>query len=130
MAKNTRTFSDLDFNFLVHPRTGDVTTRYDEEAIKQSIRNLILTRNYERPFRSEIGSQVNALLFEPMGPLLTNMIERTISNCINNYEPRVNLLSVLVSFSPENNDAYITITFKIKNTQTPVSVNLILERTR
>jgi phage baseplate assembly protein W len=130
MAKNTRTFSDLDFNFLVHPRTGDVTTRYDEEAIKQSIRNLILTRNYERPFRSEIGSQVNTLLFEPMGPLLTNMIERTISNCINNYEPRVNLLSVLVSFSPENNDAYITITFKIKNTQTPVSVNLILERTR
>jgi phage baseplate assembly protein W len=130
MAKNTRTFSDLDFNFLVHPRTGDVTTRYDEEAIKQSIRNLILTRNYERPFRSEIGSQVNALLFEPMGPLLTNMIERTIGNCINNYEPRVNLLSVLVSFSPENNDAYITITFKIKNTQTPVSVNLILERTR
>jgi phage baseplate assembly protein W len=130
MAKNTRTFSDLDFNFSVHPRTADVNTRYDEEAIKQSIRNLILTRNYERPFRSEIGSQVNTLLFEPMGPLLTNMIERTISNCINNYEPRVNLLSVLVSFSPENNDAYITITFKIKNTQTPVSVNLILERTR
>lgn len=130
MAKNTRTFTDLDFNFLSHPRTKDVTSRFDEEAIKQSIRNLILTRNFERPFRSYIGSQVNTLLFEPISPLLSNMLERTISDCINNYEPRVNLIAVNVTFSPENNDAYVTITFKIINTQTPLSVNLILERTR
>jgi phage baseplate assembly protein W len=130
MAKNTRTFTDLDFNFLSHPRTKDVTVRFDEEAIKQSIRNLILTRNFERPFRSYIGSQVNTLLFEPISPLLSNMLERTIGDCINSYEPRVNLIAVNVTFSPENNDAYVTITFKIINTQTPLSVNLILERTR
>lgn len=130
MARNTRTFTDLDFNFLPHPATGDVTVRYDENAIKQSIRNLILTRNYERPFRSNIGCQVKALLFEPITPILTTMIERTISDTITNFEPRVDLLGVSVRFSPENNDAYITIAFKIKNTQTPVSVNLILERTR
>jgi phage baseplate assembly protein W len=130
MARNTRTFTDLDFNFLAHPRTGDVSSRYDEEAIKQSIRNLILTRNFERPFRSDVGCQVKALMFEPMSPLLTTMIERTISDCINNYEPRVNLLDVVVSFTPENNGAYVSITFKIKNTQTPVTINLILERTR
>ena len=58
------------------------------------------------------------------------MIERTISDTITNFEPRVDLLGVSVRFSPENNDAYITVAFKIKNTQTPVSVNLILERTR
>jgi phage baseplate assembly protein W len=104
--------------------------RFDEEAIKQSIRNLILTRNFERPFRSYIGSQVNTLLFEPISPLLSNMLERTIGDCINSYEPRVNLIAVNVVFSPENNDAYVTITFKIINTQTPLSVNLILERTR
>lgn len=130
MARNTRTFSDLDFNFLAHPATGDVTVRYDENAIKQSIRNLILTRNFERPFRSDIGCQVKALLFEPITPILSAMIERTISDTITNFEPRVNLLGVSVRFSPENNDAYITIAFKIKNTQTPLSVNLILERTR
>jgi phage baseplate assembly protein W len=130
MARNTRTFSDLDFNFLPHPATGDVTVRYDENAIKQSIRNLILTRNFERPFRSNIGCQVKALLFEPITPLLTNMIERTIADTISNFEPRVDLLGVSVRFSPENNDAYITIAFRIKNTQTPMSVNLILERTR
>lgn len=130
MARNTRTFTDLDFNFLPHPATGDVTSRYDENAIKQSIRNLVLTRNFERPFRSNIGCQVKALLFEPITPILTAMIERTISDTITNFEPRVDLLGVAVKFSPENNDAYITVVFKIKNTQTPVSVNLILERTR
>jgi hypothetical protein len=130
MARNTRTFTDLDFNFLPHPATHDVTVRYDENAIKQSIRNLVLTRNYERPFRSNIGCQVKALLFEPITPILTAMIERTISDTITNFEPRVDLLGVAVKFSPENHDAYITVMFKIKNTQTPVSVNLILERTR
>jgi hypothetical protein len=130
MARNTRTYTDLDFNFLPHPATRDVTVRYDENSIKQSIRNLILTRNYERPFRSNIGCQVKALLFEPITPILTAMIERTISDTIANFEPRVDLLGVAVRFSPENNDAYITVMFKIKNTETPVSVNLILERTR
>jgi phage baseplate assembly protein W len=130
MARNTRTFTDLDFNFLPHPATKDVAVRYDENAVKQSIRNLVLTRNFERPFRSNIGCQVKALLFEPITPILTAMIERTIGDTITNFEPRVDLLGVAVKFSPENNDAYITVMFKIKNTQTPVSVNLILERTR
>lgn len=130
MARNTRTFTDLDFNFMVHPRTGDVSTRSDEEAVKQSIRNLILTKNYERPFRSNIGCQVNRLLFEPMSPLLSTMIERSIADAINNFEPRAVLMDVSVAFSPENNDAYITITFKLINTQTPIAINLILERTR
>lgn len=130
MARTTRTYTDVDFNFLSHPRTKDVTTRSDEEAIKQSIRNLILTRNYERPFRSYLGSQVNQLLFEPMSPLLTTMLERAISDVINNYEPRVILLGVDVAFSPENNAMYVTITFKIRNTTVPITVNLVLERTR
>jgi phage baseplate assembly protein W len=130
MARNTRTFTDLDFNFSPHPATKDVAVRYDENAVKQSIRNLVLTRNFERPFRSNIGCQVKALLFEPITPILTAMIERTIGDTITNFEPRVDLLGVAVRFSPENNDAYITVMFKIKNTQTPVSVNLILERTR
>lgn len=130
MARNTRTFTDLDFNFVAHPRTHDVSTRSDEEAVKQSIRNLIMTRNFERPFRSNIGCQVKTLLFEPISPLLVAMMERTISDTINNHEPRATLVSVQVSFSPENNDAYIAIVFKLKNTQTPIAINLILERTR
>jgi len=130
MARATRTYTDVDFNFLFHPKTKDVSVRSDEEAVKQSIRNLIMTRNYERPFRSEIGSQVNTLLFEPASPLLSAMIERTIGDVINNFEPRAVLMDVSVDLSPENNSLYVVITFKIRNTEAPIQVNLILERTR
>lgn len=130
MARNTRTYIDLDFNFLLHPRSGDVSSRSDEEAVKQSIRNLVMTRNYERPFRSYLGSQVTSLLFEPASPLLTSMIEKSISDVINNYEPRAVLLNVAVTFSQENNSMYVSVTFKIRNTENPITVNLILERSR
>lgn len=130
MSRNTKTYSDIDFNFIAHPNTRDVSLKYDEEAVKQSIRNLILTRNYERPFRSDIGSQLNSLLFEPASPLLSAMMQKTIIDTINNYEPRADLLNVSVDFTTENNNAYVNIVFRIKNTQTPVSINLILERTR
>lgn len=130
MARNTRTYTDLDFNFLLHPRSGDVSSRADEEAVKQSIRNLVMTRNYERPFRSYLGSQVTSLLFEPASPLLTSMIEKSISDVINNYEPRAVILAVTVTFSQENNSMYVSITFKIRNTENPITVNLILERSR
>jgi phage baseplate assembly protein W len=108
----------------------DVSKKYDENSIKQSIRNLILTKNYERPFRSNIGSQIKALLFEPITPMLTAVMKRTIENTINTYEPRVNLLDISVLLSPDNNGIYVTVVFAIVNTSTPISVDLFLERTR
>ena len=130
MAKNTRTFSDIDMGFLPNPVSKDVSRKYDENSIKQSIRNLVMTKNFERPFRSDIGSQIMALLFEPMTPLIKATIKKTISDTINSYEPRVKLLDVSVLLSPDNNGVYITIVFSIVNTSTPVSVDLFLERTR
>lgn len=130
MAKNTRTFSDIDMGFLPNPVSKDVSRKYDENSIKQSIRNLVMTKNFERPFRSDIGSQIMALLFEPMTPLIRATIKKTISDTINSYEPRVKLLDVSVLLSPDNNGVYITIVFSIVNTSTPVSVDLFLERTR
>lgn len=130
MARNTRTFTDLDLNFLSHPRTEDVTVKYDEEAIKQSIKNLVMTRNYERPFRSDIGCQVMTLLFEPASPILIDLLEKTISDTIINYEPRVDLMKVAVQYKESALTVNVDIVFRIKNTQTPVSVNIILERTR
>lgn len=130
MARNTRTFSDLDLNFTKHPVTDDVVRKYDEEAIKQSVRNLILTSNYERPFHSEIGSQLRGLLFEPITPMLNMLIKRAIIDVINNFEPRVRLTEVLVRFSPDNNDVYVSIEFTIVNTTRPIAVDLVLKRTR
>lgn len=130
MARNTRTFSDLDLNFTKHPVTKDVVRKFDEEAIKASVKNLVLTQNYERPFHSEIGSQIRGLLFEPATPLLNVMLKRAISDTIINFEPRVRLNEVLVTVSPDNNEVYVSIHFTIINTTRPVSVDLILTRTR
>ena len=130
MARNTRTFKDLDLNFIAHPVTGDVSMKYDEEAIKQSIKNLVLTNNYERPFHPEIGSQIRALLFENAGPMTSNLLRTTITNTIKNFEPRAELLDVAIRYEPDQNGVDVKITFRIINTATPVDLYLTLERTR
>ncbi|CAB4168158.1 COG3628 Phage baseplate assembly protein W [uncultured Caudovirales phage] len=130
MARNTRTFSDIDLNFTAHPVTHDITVKYDEQAIKQSVKNLIMTNNFERPFHSEIGSQIRALLFEPAGIMLNIALKRAISDTILNFEPRVNLLSVEVVSDIDSNSVQVTIQFAIVNTERPIQLQLILYRTR
>lgn len=129
-SKTVRTFKDLDLNFTAHPVTGDVTRRYDEEAVKRSIRNLLMTNNFERPFRSDIGSQIRAMLFEPVTPLLAASLKRVIINTITTYEPRAILDDVTVTIDPDNNSAYVSVVFTIINTFSPVKLDVIIERTR
>lgn len=130
MARNTRKFTDLDLNFTAHPVTKDIALRYDENAIKTSLKNLILTSNYERPFHSEIGSPIKRLLFEPITPMLSVVIKRAIVDVVNNFEPRVQLLDVNVQVSDDNNSIIVNIEFKIVNTERPLTLDLVLERTR
>lgn len=130
MHRAARLFSDLDFNFQPHPVTGDLVVRYDENAIKQSLKNLIMTRNYERPFHSEIGSPVRELLFDLITPMTSLMVRRAIVDLVSNFEPRVVLTEVDVIASPENNSLYVSISFRIVNTEKPLTLDFVLERTR
>ena len=130
MARNTRLFSDLDLNFTAHPVTGDIIRRFDENAIKQSVKNLLMTRNFERPFHSEIGSPIRALLFEPPGPMFSVMMERAILDVINNFEPRVEVVGIRVDDFSDANAVGVSIEFKIVNTERPITIDLALERTR
>ena len=130
MARNTRLFTDLDLNFTAHPVTKDITRRYDENAINASVRNLLLTRNFERLFHSEIGSPIRALLFELPGPMFTIMMQRAIVDVITNFEPRIEIIDVRVIDASDNNAVYITLEFKIVNTERPLTLDLTLERTR
>lgn len=130
MARNTRIFSDLDLNFTAHPVTKDIVRRFDENAVKSSLKNLILTANYERPFHSEIGSPIRALLFEPASPLIIASMKKAIWDMVNNFEPRVVLLNVDVRYIPDSNELGVTIEFTIVNTERPLTLDLVLERTR
>ena len=130
MSRNTRTFTDLDLNFTANPATGDVSRKYDENAIRQSLKNLVMTNFYERPFHPEIGSHVTSMLFEPFTSLTKVTMERAIANTVNNFEPRVVLQEVDVSLNPDNNTVFIVITFTIANTTRPLSVDILLRRSR
>lgn len=129
-TRNTRTFSDLDLNFLKNPVTRDVSRKYDENAIKQSIKNLVMTNHYERPFHPEIGSSVMGLLFENESPMLQVTLQRAIIYTIENFEPRVRLLGVDVNFRPDSNAVDVTVNFTIVNTEKPLAVDFTLRRTR
>lgn len=130
MATNTRIFSDLDFNFTAHPVTKDLTRRYNENAIKTALKNLILTSNFERPFHSEIGSPIRRMLFEPATPLLAASLKQAVINTINNFEPRVELTNVAVTVDEDSYTVGISIEFRIINTTRPLTLDLTLERTR
>lgn len=130
MANNTRTFSDLDLNFTKNPVTYDVTRRYDEDAVKNALKNLILTANYERPFHSEIGSPIRKLLFEPATPMLGAMLKRTISDVIYTFEPRVNIIDIICVVAEDEHSIDVSIEFTILNTTAPITLDLTLQRTR
>jgi phage baseplate assembly protein W len=126
----TRTYIDIDLNFTKHPVTGDISMKYDAAAIKASVKNLVMTAHYERRFHSEIGSDVPNLMFELMGPAHAFRLKKTIEDVINNFEPRVDLINVSVVYSDDLNTVNVTILFRIKNTETTLSVDVPLERTR
>jgi phage baseplate assembly protein W len=130
MTRNTRIFSDIDLNFTAHPVTKDITRRFDENAVKSSLKNLVLTSNYERPFHSEIGSPVRSLMFEPFSPMFVAAMKKAIIDMIDNFEPRVAVTDVLINYLPDNNAIEVTIEFTIVNTEKPLTLGIVLERTR
>ena len=86
--RSSRVYKDLNLNFTTNPVTSDVTTVTDVNAVKRSVRNLLLTNHYDRPFHPEFGSNIPYLLFENFGPVTGNQISRAIEEVITNFEPR------------------------------------------
>ena len=123
-------YSDLDLDFILHPTTKDVVRKFGPDAIKRSVRNLILTNFYDKPFRSGVGSNATRLLFENMTPLTNNFLKNAIIEVIRNYEPRVEVFSVEVEFDYDNNGYNATLNYIILNDNSKVSTSVFLERIR
>jgi len=130
MANLQKIYSDIDFTFTKKPVTADVALSYDQQAVTRSIRNLLLTNHYERPFNPDLGAGVGALLFEPMNSLTSSQLESTIHTAITNYEPRAILKSVVVSPLLDKNSYGVTITFFLQNATQATTISVILERNR
>lgn len=123
-------YADLDLDFMPHPTTKDVMKKNGVEAIKRSIRNLVLTNFYDRPFQSYIGSNALKLLFDNATPITANFLNNAIREVINNYEPRVRIQDLKVNFDLDNNGYNVTLYFVIINRNEPAVINLFLERIR
>ena len=123
-------YSDLNLDFLPNPTTKDVVRLTGENAIKRSVRNLILTNFYDRPFRSYIGSNVQKLLFDNITAITANYLTDAIKEVITNFEPRVSITEIKVSVSTENNGFDVRLSYIILNRNQPVTINLFLERIR
>jgi len=130
MTRQYRQFADIDAVFAANPVTGDIALRRDDAAIKFAVKNLVLTRNFERPFNSSIGSQVSQLMFEPMDATTTIIMGEMITQTINNHEPRVDVLSVGVVPQEDQHSITINIMFRIKNTEKPLNITFVLDRSR
>lgn len=130
VTSRTPDYSDLDLDFLAHPTTGDVIVKTGADAINRSIRNLVLTNFYEKPFRPGIGSNALKLLFENATPLTANFLKDAIYEVIQNYEPRVSLRNVAVQFDLDNNGYNVLMEYIILNRNQPAITTLFLERIR
>lgn len=124
------TYSDLDISFDRNPMSNDVVIRRDEEAIKRSLRNLILFKRGDKPFHPEINSGVADLLFELADPIGVIELKTRISEMIRKYEPRVEEAMVEVIDNIERNEVKVTIHFTIRNIQRVYSMSMVLERLR
>jgi phage baseplate assembly protein W len=121
-------FVDLDFSFARHPITNDVSKKVNEAAIVASVKNLVLTRRYDRPFHPELSSQVHDMLFEPLTPTTAATLKRTIYYVINNFEPRVEVLLIDVEDVSDFSEVRVTIVFKIIGSVDTIKTQFFLQR--
>lgn len=123
-------YTDLDFSMFRNPVTDDVAKKLDDNAIKQSLKNLILLRKFESPFHPEICSQVTDSLFETFTPLTKSVLERAITYTIENFEHRVDLISVDVTDDSIHNAIVVTIRYQIIANGVQSSYSFAINRTR
>jgi len=131
IARNARQYIDLDLFFGKKSVSKDINIVTDIQAIKRSIRNLVLTNHYEKPFHPEIGSGVRDMLFELMTPLTAHVLTRLIEDVIVNYEPRAKIVGIDVLPNLDRNEYECTISFFVVNAPTElVDLTIFLERLR
>lgn len=123
-------YSDFFDDLTVHPNTQDIVRYTNEDAVKRSIRNLILTNKYERFFNPGIGSNIRKILFEQISDETTALLQTYCEETINNYEKRAKLINIQVTSNETTQSYNITIYFYVINNPNPVGLAISLYRVR
>ena len=126
--RNVRQYKDLDLFFGKKQASNDINKVTDIQAVKRSVRNLVLLNHYEKPFHPEIGSGIRNMLFENMSPLTSHALTIEIEDVIVNFEPRVQLVGVKALPNLDRNEYEVSIEFFVVNTPTElVDLTIFLE---
>ena len=124
----SRAFSDVKLSFLKNPATDDVTQVKDANAIRDAVRNVILTRFGEKPFNPSFGSQVGNLLFENADQFLGEVLKDEIETAIKNFEPRVTIENTDIYLLEDGNEIEVEIEFQIIGQPLTQTVTFLLAR--
>ena len=129
-TKSTVRFSDIDLKFEINPLTKDVNILKNEDAVKRSVRNIVLTNFGEKKFQPFFGGNVLAQLFENFSPFTSIQLKKAIERSLFENEPRIDRLVVEVNANNDKNSVDVVVRFTLKNSQEPVLVTFTLERIR
>mgnify|MGYP003117259252 FL=1 len=131
ISRNVKQYSDLDLFFAKKTVGNDVNKVTDIQAVKRSVRNLILLNAFEKPFHPEISSGVRDMLFENMSPVVASILNKQIEDVVVNFEPRVRLVGVRALPDYDRNIYNVTLEFYVVNAPTElVDLSVMLERLR
>ena len=125
-----KSYKDLDLDFGRNVVTNDVNKLTGVEAVKRSVRNLIQTNHFERPFHPELGGNVSALLFEPLNMFTAMNIQKKIAEVLTNFEPRAQIIQIQASPNLDTNSYFVSINFKVLGIPQAITVETMLERLR
>tara|TARA_R100000995_G_C3412424_1_gene90009 strand:- start:28 stop:429 length:402 start_codon:yes stop_codon:yes gene_type:complete len=117
----SKSFKDLSMSFKFNPLSGDLITLKNENAIARAVRNIVSTTPGEKLFDPDFGSSVGEILFENVDDITAVSIQDEIRNCLNNYEPRVDLVDVNVDPNFDENQFDVKITYRIVGIDIPPS---------
>ena len=126
----SKSFKDLSMSFKFNPLSGDLIALKNENAIARAVRNIVSTSPGEKFFDPDFGSSISEILFENVDDITAVSIQDEIRNCLNNYEPRVDLIDVAIAPAMDRNHYGVSILFRLKNTQTDINMSMILQRIR
>jgi phage baseplate assembly protein W len=130
IVSRKKSYADLDLSLIKHGVTKDIVPLMDDRAIKNAVKNLILTNFYERPFQPEMGANLIGLLFEPADDITKIELKDGIRDVLSYYEPRINIRRIIVQDDIERNRWRISIHFQIKESGVNSMVNVVLKRLR
>ena len=130
VVSKKKPWSDLDLSLKIHPIRKDIIPLRDDAAIKNAVRNLLVSNFYERPFQDDLGANLRGLLFEPAGAITNIRLRSNIKDVLTKYEPRVKVTNIAITNDSADNAYRILVKFIIKEFDSASEVEIALRRLR